>query len=617
MGLARLHRRRQHPLPLRGHGLHPRVPGVAVDGPVAVRTALARAHAEHGLRRPLDVDEGLAHKAVVQGRHETVAGLEGDQVRARVALGDGLQIEPGLDGRHQQRALHRVPVHPQGLAVFPLQRGIVAQGHGTQGLGQPRILLGPHRLPLVREGTVGIVAGAGQRQHPRTRVHRGHGHRVAGQGAGLVRADHADGAQGLHRGQPADDGVAPGHALHADGQRDGHDRRQALRDRGHGQTHRGQEHLRRGVIAHQDAEGEAGAGKDQDGGREPAAELGHLPQQRRGEPLHPGHQGADAADLGAGPGGDDDAGALAMGHQGARIGHAAAIRQGGLRRQRGDALVHRDRFAGQRRLLDLQSLGPQNPQVRRDLVAGLQLHQVAGHQLRGVHGDQPAAAPGHGVGREHPPDGLQGVLGLALLHESDGRVDEHDAQDDAGVEPVPQQGRDPRRRQQHVDQQVVELGEEAQQRAAGLGLGQSVGAVGDQAPAGLLGAQALAAAADPIQRLLGAQVMPLGPAGLRVPGHRRGRLAAAAPIDDAADDGEHGQSQEGDQPLQGDDVEDQNVAFEHRGPPRSKTTLKLDQSPAAGLRREALRGRGGAWATRARPSGARARRPARRGGLSG
>ncbi|MEJ2436340.1 MAG: hypothetical protein P8Y53_25535, partial [Pseudolabrys sp.] len=50
-------------------------------------------------------------------------------------------------------------------------------------------------------------------------------------------------------------------------------------------------------------------------------------------------------------------------------------------------------------------------------------------QVCGSDGHQPPAAQDHCLGGEHAPDRAQGVLGLALLHEPDGGVDQHDAQD--------------------------------------------------------------------------------------------------------------------------------------------------------------------------------------------
>ncbi len=57
------------------------------------------------------------------------------------------------------------------------------------------------------------------------------GHLVLGQGAGLVGADDAGAAQGFHRLQTANEGVALDHLAHAHRQIHGDDRREPL---GHG-----------------------------------------------------------------------------------------------------------------------------------------------------------------------------------------------------------------------------------------------------------------------------------------------------------------------------------------------------------------------------------------------
>ncbi len=67
------------------------------------------------------------------------------------------------------------------------------------------------------------------------------------------------------------------------------------------------------------------------------------------------------------------------------------------------------------------------------------MHQIAGHQIRGIDGHQPAVAPDHRVGREHVADRRQRILGLALLNKADGGIHQHDAEYDAGVEPVLEQ----------------------------------------------------------------------------------------------------------------------------------------------------------------------------------
>ena len=159
------------------------------------------------------------------------------------------------------------------------------------------------------------------------------GHLVPGQGAGLVGADDGDRAERLHRRQPPDDGVPPRHALDADGERDREDRRQALRDGGDRKADRGQEHLAEAVALDQDPEREGQRRQREDRAREPAREARHLAKQRRGQGLDLRQQTADASDLGGRPRGDDDAGALTVGHEGSGVGHRGTVAEGSLDRR--------------------------------------------------------------------------------------------------------------------------------------------------------------------------------------------------------------------------------------------------------------------------------------------
>ena len=72
---------------------------------------------------------------------------------------------------------------------------------------------------------------------------RPHRHFILSQRPRLVRADHRGAAQGLHRRQPADQGVAFGHPADAQRQGDGHDRGQALGDGRHREAQGGQKDI--------------------------------------------------------------------------------------------------------------------------------------------------------------------------------------------------------------------------------------------------------------------------------------------------------------------------------------------------------------------------------------
>ena len=62
-------------------------------------------------------------------------------------------------------------------------------------------------------------------------------HLILGQGSCLIRTDHRDAAQTLHRLQFLDNRVFPGHLLGSHGLHDGDDGTERLRNRSHSQRH--------------------------------------------------------------------------------------------------------------------------------------------------------------------------------------------------------------------------------------------------------------------------------------------------------------------------------------------------------------------------------------------
>jgi hypothetical protein len=71
-------------------------------------------------------------------------------------------------------------------------------------------------------------------------------------------------------------------------------------------------------------------------------------------------------------------------------------------------------------------------------------------------------------------NGVQRILGPALLDEADRRVDDHDAENDHRVHAVAEQEGDQRRNEQDIDQQVVDMGEEPRGKRARLAGRQTV-----------------------------------------------------------------------------------------------------------------------------------------------
>ena len=159
--------------------------------------------------------------------------------------------------------------------------------------------------------------------------------------------------------------MTSGHPLDADRQRDGHHRRQALRNHRDREPDHHHERVGHGVAAPGHGQGED-PGRDREGDQgDLAGEAIHLPDERRAQRLHLAEQGADPPEFGGGTGGDGDTGAAAAGHEGAGERHGPAIAQGGAGWHGLSGLLDRHRLAGQCRLLDLQMAGTDEPQVGR------------------------------------------------------------------------------------------------------------------------------------------------------------------------------------------------------------------------------------------------------------
>jgi hypothetical protein len=186
--LARADRRGEDPQPAPGHL------SVGLGGAPAAFTT----ERQQQIHRALDVE----HAVRASDRHALALGIEGMHRLTRPGPLDLGTVDPSLGAGGEQRDLG-----------------------GIAGAGAP-----------VR-GQLGVAAGAGRVDQPGMVLapQLAHGHHPGGACAGLVRADDGGAAQGLHRGEPADEDVPAGHALDADGQGDGDHGGQPLGHRRHRQ----------------------------------------------------------------------------------------------------------------------------------------------------------------------------------------------------------------------------------------------------------------------------------------------------------------------------------------------------------------------------------------------
>ena len=136
----------------------------------------------------------------------------------------------------------------------------------------------------------------------------------------------------------------------------------------------------------------------------------------------------DVPDLGVHAGGGDDQLAAAAGDRGVHVGHAGPVAERDVvTRHRVDRLADRQALAGERGLLDLERRGQADPAVGRHPVAGLDQHDVAGHEVLGVDLDRLAVASYPSDRLHHLRESLDALLGLRLLTQPDHGVEDASA----------------------------------------------------------------------------------------------------------------------------------------------------------------------------------------------
>ena len=96
-------------------------------------------------------------------------------------------------------------------------------------------------------------------------------------------------------------------------------------------------------------------------------------------------------------------------------------------------------------------------QVRRHPITGFDEHDVAGYDIRGSYRRSMTVADDARLRVDHAANGFQRVFSTPLLEVTDGRVDDNNSENHRRVRPVAKQRRHRAGRDQHVDQDVVEL----------------------------------------------------------------------------------------------------------------------------------------------------------------
>lgn len=119
------------------------------------------------------------------------------------------------------------------------------------------------------------------------------------------------------------------------------------------------------------------------------------------------------------------------------------------------------------------------------------MNEVAGDEVFGGDGLFLSVAGDGGLGGEHSGEGSQRLFGFSFLEKADEGVEDDHGENDPGVDPVIQQGGDHGGGEQDVNEDVVELQQEAAKGSDPVLDGQGVGSVLFAEGDGLLVGQAL------------------------------------------------------------------------------------------------------------------------------
>ena len=306
-------------------------------------------------------------------------------------------------------------------------------------------------------------------------------HPVLGQRAGFVGTDIGNRTQRLDAGQPAHQRLLFNHAIGTERECNGDNSRQCFGYRRHREADRSKQHQQRRFASQQSGDKDQRANQQYKNCQPPAE--GREPLLQRCFRFFAGRQQrGNMPQFGRHAGRHHQTGAASVGHDGALVGHVAAVAERGIGfGKKPGILVHRHRFTGQRGFFHTHAHGFDQAQIRRHHVAGLQQHQIAGHQFAG--GNHRALSVAQ-YGRRWRRNTLQGghrLFGAIFLRKTNDGIEQQDGDNRQRIRNVTDHAGQHCGRHQHDNHEVGKLGHENMPGAALGSLLQQIGAVLRQA----------------------------------------------------------------------------------------------------------------------------------------
>ena len=105
----------------------------------------------------------------------------------------------------------------------------------------------------------------------------------------------------------------------------------------------------------------------------------------------------------------------------------------------------------------------------------MQQDHISGNQFLGRNHARLPFTQGHGFGRKHVANRIQGFLGLSFLNKAKQGVDNDHAQDHRGIQPFAEEDFAECCAEQYIDEDVVDLREEAHERPRLAPVGRRLG----------------------------------------------------------------------------------------------------------------------------------------------
>ena len=209
---------------------------------------------------------------------------------------------------------------------------------------------------------------------------------------------------------------------------------------------------------------------------------------------------ADPAYLRVRTGAHYDPAPCACRNEGAAEQHRGLVAENGIGIDSRRAFADRHRLTGENGLLCGQAPRLEQTKISRNPVAGFHQHDIARHQVGGVHAGALSAAQYRRVRCQHLANGLHGLFSAAFLDETDGGIHQHHGKDHARINPVTEHRGHRGRPEQYVDEQIIEVSQEPEHRRRARLIGQPIGTKALQAARCFLAVEAFIRRIDGCQR---------------------------------------------------------------------------------------------------------------------